>query len=646
MVSTGLSKHGSNRGGQSAKSRNRRRAKSTSPETEGATAAAEPASAEQTVAIEMTGFAVALGPELQSEPVELSGTSEVLHPDSPALEIVETDAPRISGDVSFAEGSDNIAELLPPALPVVADLEFVSSRIPDTLAFCGWIAHPAHQPIRWYLRDEDGLLDISDAITIYPRTDLQIADAFRGYSRIGFVAVLPRSQASGITRLEVGRTPNDAQMSLDLTAFQSAEIEFYFPRSHQLFRFAVIRRLSELTQSQALSVSDNLNQLATEWLNEIHPLEGSLHPEIAAGIDQAMFSPSGQCYVEGWVRSQRALGVEISGCVIGFTGSRSLINTAAFRRPDVQGGSGFAFVSRGEISDARDPVLLLQSRTSGSGEIAYAKLTLQRVWATDFAERFWTRVLDIHSINTDALQQISAFTRDDPAQAASAPATGQSMSMVVLAAPIGSPLRNLLVLTLELPQLRANKVKFLTSDKSAGPAEVWWPCAGKIHRIDVSRHLNDVASQIDDSYVLFVDAASFATSQFVQDVRRALDALSSNTELDCVVLASQDFVSPSEPEGWTTQVREGTAGAHYWLSLNKGQALAAFVTRTSRLKEIAAVGWPVPSNALAVRRFLNSVAANTLWMETKNNEVFFVRPSVPGFSPEQSSLLFHIDRPA
>ena len=51
-------------------------------------------------------------------------------------------------------------------------------------------------------------------------------------------------------------------------------------------------------------------------------------------------------------------------------------------------------------------MLLLQAHFLDSDEVSYVKINLERVSFHDFNRIFWSRILDIHSINPEAMRKI------------------------------------------------------------------------------------------------------------------------------------------------------------------------------------------------------------------------------------------------
>ena len=55
----------------------------------------------------------------------------------------------------------------------IADLEFVSKQIPNTLVVSGWLIHDSPRPICWGLLARETYQDISKNVTTFSRPDLR-----------------------------------------------------------------------------------------------------------------------------------------------------------------------------------------------------------------------------------------------------------------------------------------------------------------------------------------------------------------------------------------------------------------------------------------------------------------------------------------
>src|SRR5271154_6175911 len=139
----------------------------------------------------------------------------------------------------------------PAPIRFVADLEFASRQIPNTLVLSGWLIHDGQRPIRWGLLAGESYQEISQKVTIFSRSDLQEYDDSSFSIRIGFIAFIEGKWSSDDVQLTIGTLENPTQICLSVSACHNNDLKSYFPQSHQLFRFATAQRISALSEDEA-----------------------------------------------------------------------------------------------------------------------------------------------------------------------------------------------------------------------------------------------------------------------------------------------------------------------------------------------------------------------------------------------------------
>jgi hypothetical protein len=527
---------------------------------------------------------------------------------------------------------------------IQAHLEFASTENPNTYVVAGWLIHECRRPVRWGLLDRESYRDISNEIVSFPRPDLETTDDFSGCSRSGFFALIEGGGNLAGVELTIGTPENPTNVCLPLSDCRNTKLDSYFGKSHQLFRFSIVQRLSTLPERQADSVAGLLESVLN-WIREVGPLDGSLHCQVEAGIDHAIYTPSGDCFVEGWLRGPAGGHFGVSASMLGADASRTLLQQSVFRRPDLGGGpefSGFAFVGRGRLTGKCDPTLLLQVYLPASGEVSYRKLMLRRCGRKEFAKTFWSRSLDLSSINPEALLRMIAFTREscsslehDGNPASAGPA---GLSALVLGAPEGAALCNLLILTLPVGRLGVSEMAVVSANGTL--SEVWWPNARQMMTFNASGSLDDALSQLQTGLVLIMDVCSMTRPDFVLDVRSAEELLAKRLEASFVVLADEQLVSQSPSRDHASfELQIGNGSRRIWLNLSKGQAIPPIMVRTAALRSLVANVWPQPSPVVILRRFMREEAQRGIWLQTNNVELFYSRPSIPNLPDDAAAML-------
>jgi hypothetical protein len=537
------------------------------------------------------------------------------------------------------------------ALEFLGEIEFASRQIPHLLAVSGWLVHNSQRPIVWGLLTQGAYQDISSHVSVYFRSDLIGPEIPANRTRLGFFALVEIDDASNEAQLAIGPVDCPTLVCLDLAEPRNSDLEAYFPHSHQLFRFGIARRIAMLSEREAQLVGPVAHFALPAWIKEIQFLDGALHQDVAAGIDHRVCTANGHCYVEGWINPSSGRNFTLAGCLVGVRSSETLLCRSAFRRPDILGSEefpGFAFVGRGEVSPEARPLLLLQSHFVETGEIAYAKINLDQIDEQKFARTFWPRVLDIHTMNRQALKRVLSFTRHmrhEPApsnRSPNSPANQRSMAAIILQNSRDAALRNLFVLTSRAEQFDFSDIVLLSPDPATGA--LWWPNGGEMRIANPVQTLDEALDQIDAPLVLIVDATVMATDGFGNDVRAAANLLEMRRNLNCVVLAKKELLKGQRARDLTSiPVKIPGIEASAWLRLDKGAANPPVVVRAGELRSFCKLAWPQPSPELAVRSYLKAAAKEIQWLDSENVEVFYTRPSASFLPVEQSDLLYQID---
>jgi hypothetical protein len=535
---------------------------------------------------------------------------------------------------------------------IQAHLEFASAELPNTYILAGWVIHECRSPIRWGVLARETYHDISNAIVLFPRSDLETDGDSCRYNRSGFFALVEGGRNLAGVQLTIGLPENPTKICLPLSDCDNTELSSYFARSHQLLRFSIAERVSTLPQADADGLA-TVFESVLKWIQEVSPLEGSLHHEIRAGIDHAIYTPGGDCYVEGWLHGSTAGHFNVSASLIGVHASRTLLQPSVFRRPDIGGGiefSGFTFLAQSRLTGKRDPTLLLQARHPDSADISYRKVALRRCSPFEFGRIFWSRCLDVNSINPDALCRIWAFTRGRAASAEptaksrneSSPKHDAGLSALVLDAPPRAALRNLLILTFPLAHLGFSETVLISANGMR--SEVWWPNAHQMMTFSTSRSLDEALPKLKVRLALVLDACSMTKPDFVADVRAAEQLLEERPEVSFVILTDEQFVGqkPSR-DHMSLELQVGKEGRRVWLNLSKGQATLPMVARTELLHRHTTSAWPQPSPAATLRRFMREEGQRGVWLETPNVAVFYSRPSVSNLPDDFAAVLLRLD---
>jgi hypothetical protein len=534
----------------------------------------------------------------------------------------------------------------------VATVEFASTRIPNTLIVAGWLIHDCHRPIRWGLLNRETYSDITPHVTTFTRRDLQGCEDASMYIRQGFFAFIDGEWTGNRLQLTIGTFENPTQICLPVSIGHADEFSSYFPQSHQLFRFATTQSLSALSEADANAVADIIHQSIPIWMNEIPFFDGALHENVPAGLDHHITTQYGDCYVEGWINPLSNRNIKLSACLASVDSSVTLLLRSAFRRPDIAGADefcGFAFVGRARLTAHRAPTVLLQTHFQDTDEVSYAKINLTNVDPAKFATVFWSRVLDTHSVNPEALRRILSFTRraavpihDEPQNGRKGGNSREEVDALIMQNDDNSPLRNLAVLTLRLADAQFAKVMMLSPNPA--PPEVWWPSKDKVLIVRPCRSIHEVLARAGDGFLLIMEDSSLTTEGFMSDVRAAAKMLGENKDMAGVVLAGKELTSNHKlHDHLSIEVKTAERQAPLWLNMCKGSALPPVLVRASALRDYFKQAWPQPTHALAVRSFLKSINKMILWLETASVEIFYARANVPGLSNEQADLLYQID---
>jgi hypothetical protein len=533
----------------------------------------------------------------------------------------------------------------------IADLEFASRQIPNTLVLSGWLIHDSPRPICWGLLARETYQEIAKNVVTFSRPDLRGSDETKNYTRLGFIAFIEGNLECDDVQLTIGTLENLTQICLPISVCHNNDLRLFFPQSHQLFRFATAQRISALRKEEAEVVSDILNSVLHSWMREVTFLDGSIHQRVEAGLDHCLCTPTGECYVEGWINPLDNRNFKLSACLLGADSSKTLLQRSTFRRPDIAGNtefSGFAFVGRAEFAADQDPMLLLQAHFPDSDDVSYAKINLTRVGIHDFNRTLWSRILDIQSINPEALHKILAFTReaqgllDAPAANRKQGRGDDKLDALIIQNDENDVLHNLLILTLPLAQFNFSKIMLLSTDPLV--SELWWPNVGQMLILNPYRTLGEALSGIDNGLLLIMDVSSMANANFVSDVRVAAKLIEKYPDMKCVLFTNKTFLS-SQPsrDHLSIEVKVPNKDHCVWFQLCKGAAIPPILVRTAVLRNFVKHAWAHPAPVLTLRRFLKSVSSQALWFETLNAEVFYARPHVPTLPADRADLLYQLD---
>ena len=534
----------------------------------------------------------------------------------------------------------------------VANLEFASTRIPNTLVVAGWLIHDCHRPLRWGLLNRETYREITLNVTTFTRHDLQGYEDASMYRRQGFFAFVDGEWTGNGVQLTIGNFENPTQICLPVPNGHADELKSYFLQSHQLFRFATIKSISALSETDANAVADINHQSIAIWTNEIPFFDGALHEKLPAGLDHHFITERGDCYVEGWINPLTNRNIKFSACLAGVDSGTTLFQRSAFRRPDIAGAEefcGFAFVGRAQLTTHQLPIVLLQTHFQDTDEVSYAKINLTGVDHAKFAAIFWSRALDTHSVNAGALRHILAFTHrtavdiraEQPRNGGKLGNSCEEINALIIQND-DSPLRNLALLTLRMADAPFAKVMMLSP--TLVPEEVWWPSKDKILIVRPCSSFSEVLTRAGDGLLLIMEDTSLTKKGFMSDVRAAAKMLGACENMAGVVLAGEEFTSNQKlPDHLSIEMTTAEQQSRMWLNLCKGSALPPLLIRTRALRDQTMQGWPQPTHTLTVRSFLKSLTQKLLWLETANVEIFYARAAVPGLSSAQAELLYQID---
>jgi hypothetical protein len=544
----------------------------------------------------------------------------------------------------------------------VATLEFASTHIPRTLVVAGWLVHDCHHQIRWGLLQGETYKDITPNVTTFTRRDLQGCEDVSMYMRQGFFAFVDGEWTGNQVQLTIGTLEHPTQICLPLSSCLTDAFNSYFSESHQLFRFATMRRISALPETDANTVADITHQSLPGWMDEIPFFDGAFHQNVPAGLDHRITTKDGDYYVEGWINPPTHSNIQLSACLVGVASSVTLLQRSAFRRPDIASGEefcGFVFIGRARSIPYRmPPILLLETNFHDTNEVCYAKINLQTVDPAKFATVFWSRVLDTHSVNPDALRPILSFTRraaapshtdkpqsgakSEPRNVGKSNNSSKEITALIIQNSDDSPLHNLAILTLRLADARFARVLMLSS--SPGPAEVWWPSRDEILIVRPCTSLNEALANAGDGLMLIMEASALAKAGFISDIQTAAKMLVENGDIAGVVLIGKEFTSSQKlREHLSIQVKSAERQARLWLNMRKGSALPPVLVRAGAMRAQLKQAWPQPTHILSVRSFLKSISEELLWLETSNVEIFYSPAMAPGLSSDQADLLYQID---
>ena len=409
--------------------------------------------------------------------------------------------------------------------------------------------------------------------------------------------------------------------------------------------------MSALRKGETEVFSGTFNSVLLNWMREVTFLDGSIHKSVQAGLDHCLCTATGQIYVEGWINPQDNQKFVLSACLLGANSSRTLLQRTAFRRPDIVGKtefSGFCFVGQAQLAADQDPMLLLQAHFPDSDEVSYVKINLARVGFHDFNRIFWSRILDIHSINPEAMQKILTFTReaqgllDAPAANRKKGRGDDKLDALIIQNCENDVLHNLLILTLPLAQFDFSKIMILSADPAI--PELWWPNVGQMLILNPYRTLGEALSGIDNGLLLIMDASSMTRANFVSDVCAATKLIEKHTDMKCVLFTNRSFISSQPSRDYLSiEVKAPNKDHWVWLRLCKGAAIPPMLVRTALLRNFIEHAWAQPTPVLTLRRFLKSVSSQALWFETLNAEVFYAPPHVPTLPADRADLLYQLD---
>jgi hypothetical protein len=549
--------------------------------------------------------------------------------------------------------TDQSARHTAARLEFVGDLEFASRQIPHVLAISGWLIHNSQRPIIWGLLTDGSYRDISNQVCIYLRSDLLSPDASGNRTQVGFVAFLESDDTSNDIQLAIGPLDCPTLVCLNVAEPNNKDLEAYFPHSHQMFRFGVARCIAALGEDEAQTIGPIAHFALPAWVKEIQFLEGALHLGVSAGIDHRICTANGHSYVEGWINPENGRKFTVAGCLVGMRSSANVLQRSAFRRPDIVGGeefTGFAFAGRGEIIAGANPLLLLQSQLIETGETAYAKLNLDEIDEQRFARTFWSRALDIQTIDRRALKNLLSFIGQTPPLGRKLVGNNRSLNKdikprigaIILQSYREAALRNLFVLTSRAEQFSFSDIVLLSPDPAVG--DLWWPNGGEIRIVTPVRTLTEALNHINAPVVLVVDSTVMATDNFSTDVTIAAKLLAMKPALNGVVLAKKEVLNGHRARGVTSiPVKVPGIETSAWLPLNKGTTNPPVVLRTSALRSFSKQVWPQPSPDLTVRGYLKAAGQELQWLKSESIEVFHTRPSSSFLPMEQTELLYQID---
>jgi len=537
------------------------------------------------------------------------------------------------------------------AFEFVGDLEFASQQIPHILAVSGWLVHNSQRPIVWGLLREGSYQDISDRVRIYLRSDLDSREGLSNFARVGFIAFLEINDTSNDIQLAIGPVDSPTLVCFNVAESKNNNLETYFPGSHQLFRFGVARCIAALSEDEAQVVAPIAHFALPAWVNEIQFLDGAFHQGVSAGIDHRICTANGNCFVEGWIKPENGRKFTLDACLVGTRSSTDLLHRLAFRRPDIskcEQFPGFGFVGRGQIPPGVNPLLLLQSHLIETGEVAYAKINLDQVDEQTFARTFWSRTLDIHTINRQAMKRLLTFAGQTPLfRHERAPnnrllnkEADRQIGAIILQNYRETTLRNLFVLTSRPGEFNFLEIVLLSPDPATG--DLWWPDAGEIRILKPVRTLSEALDKINTPLVLIVDATVMATGKFQNDVRAAANVLEMKPDLNGVIVSGKDLLNGHRARDFRSiPVNLPGVETSTWLLLNKGTTNPPVVLRVSALQNFCQQVWPQLSPDLTVRTYLTATS-NIQWLKSENIEVFFARPSDSFLPIEQMDLLYQI----
>lgn len=516
------------------------------------------------------------------------------------------------------------------------------------LAISGWIVREPGFPVRWGLISGEIFEDITDKVIVFRRADSHaLAPESTKTERFGFFTIVEGELSIKFTQLVVGTVESPAQLALELTEHSSARsVECFFKSCWQPLRLKIIKYVSELPISESSAgIHHRVNALALAWSQEISSAEGLLHPSIEYGIDHNICTATGEYFVEGWLRTKRDLRRSvISVAITGLASSRTLFVRNAFKRTDIGGPtdnySGFVVAACGYRYDQDDPVLIIEAQNSDTGEIYYSKMVLSTLNQIQFARTYWARVLDLVSVHPKALKDMIALSARPHASSFQIPELAENkktksenkLRILVVNADLASVLRNILSVTLSRARLIFSEISLITSGEIK--IETRWPIADRLQNVKQYASLSDaVLHSPSDATLLILDASSIVGDNFGHDISRAQDFLERNPGVEFVVLGVNGSVLVS---GTTKNGVDCD-------SISKGLTLPPILFRASALQRSLNGLWPHPFDTTTIVRVLRQGgAARGRYQQCENVEIFYVKPSSPFLSLEQSRLLFSL----